>query len=94
MNQRGKQVIRRSWHWIVLFLCTDIIFIFVTWIVRWEAVPSISLFLVLFTVLMLIAGWWAEWRRQKKDEDVLLRFLEAPDEKTRADVLARFGARK
>ncbi len=92
MNQRGKQAIRRSWHWIVLFLCTDIIFIFVTWIVRREAVPSISLFLVLFTVLMLIAGWWAEWRRQKKDEDVLLRFLEAPDEKTRADVLARFGA--
>ena len=75
MNQRGKQVIRRSWHWIVLFLCTDIIFIF----------------LILFTVLMLIVGWWAQWRRQKKDEAVLLCFLDAPGEKTRADVLARFG---
>ncbi len=91
MNQRGKQVIRRSWHWIVLFLCTDIIFIFVTWIVRREAIASVSLFLILFTVLMLIVGWWAQWRRQKKDEAVLLCFLDAPGEKTRADVLARFG---
>ena len=91
MKQRGKQVIRRSWYWIVLFLCTDIIFIFVTWIVRREAVPSISLFLVLFTVLMLAAGWWTEWRRLKKDEAVLMRFLETPDEKTKADVLTRFA---
>lgn len=90
MKRWNKQVIKRSRHWIVLFLCTDILFVFVTWIVRREAIVYISLFLVLFTVLILTAGFLAEYRSQKKDEAVLLRFLEAPGEKTKADVLAHF----
>lgn len=85
-----KRLIKRAWHWILLFLSTDVVFIFVTWIIRREAVRYMSLFLLLFTLLVLAAGLFAEIYRGRKDEAALLDFFENPDDKTRELLLERF----
>lgn len=82
--------IRRSGHWIALFLLTDAVFLFTAWLLRPEAFRYMALFLGLFTVLALAAGLFAEVRRQKKEAAVVLRFLESPEERTEAELLARF----
>lgn len=85
-----KRLIKRAWHWILLFLSTDVVFIFVTWIIRREAVRYMSLFLLLFTLLVLAAGLFAEIYRGRKDEAALLDFFENPDDKTREILSERF----
>lgn len=85
-----KRYIKLAWHWIVLLLSTDIAFIFSTWIIRREAVRYMSLFFLLFTVLTLVIGFWSELHKQRKDEAVLLDFLETPDDRTRNALLERF----
>ncbi len=85
-----KRHIKRTRHWIVLLLSTDIAFIFATWIIRREAVRYMSLFFFLFTALVLIAAFAVELYKQRKDEAVLLDFLETPDDRTQAALLERF----
>lgn len=85
-----KQYVKRALHWIVLLLFTDIAFIFSTWIIRREAVRYMSLFFLLFTVLTLVIGFWSELHKQRKDETILLDFLETPDDRTRDVLLERF----
>lgn len=85
-----KRHIKRARHWIVLLMFTDIVFIFVTWIIRREAIRYMSLFLLLFTLLVLTAGVFAEVYRQRKDEAAFLDFFENPDDKTREILLERF----
>lgn len=86
-----KRYLKRTWHWIVLLLSTDIAFIFSTWIIRQDAVPYMALFYLLFTAFILAIGFWAELRRQQKDEAVLLDFLETLDSRTQDVILERFG---
>ncbi|MDE5589827.1 MAG: HAMP domain-containing histidine kinase [Acetatifactor sp.] len=85
-----KRFIKRAWHWFLLLLTTDMVFIFVTWLIRPQAVMYMSLFFSLFTVLVLGIGFWAEFVRQRKDEAALMRFLEMPDEQTKENLLRRF----
>ncbi len=86
-----KRNIKRTWHWVVLLLSTDIAFIFATWIIRHEAVRYMSLFFSLFTALVLVVAFAVEFCRQRKDEAVLLDFLETPDDRTQAALLERFN---
>lgn len=85
-----KRFIKRAWHWFLLLLTTDMVFIFTTWLIRPRAVMYMSLFFSLFTVLVLGIGFWAELVRQKKDEAALSRFLEMPDEQTKENLLQQF----
>lgn len=85
-----KRYIKRTRHWIILLFSTDIVFIFATWLLRPEAVGYMSLFFFLFTVFTLLVGFAAELYKQRKDEAVLLAFLETPDDKTQAALLERF----
>ncbi len=85
-----KRYIKRAWHWIALLLLTDIVFIYSTWIIRREAVRYMSLFFFLFTALVLVVAFAAGLYRQRKDEAVLLDFLETPDDRTQATLLERF----
>ncbi len=85
-----KRYIKRTRHWIVLLLSTDIVFIFATWLLRPEEVGYMSLFFFLFTVLALVVGFAAEFYKQRKDETVLLAFLETPDDRTQTTLLERF----
>lgn len=50
-----------------------------------------SLFFLLFTVLILVLGFWSELHKQRKDEAVLLDFLETPDDRTRDALLEHFN---
>lgn len=86
-----KYFMKRSAHWIVLFLLTDIVFIFVTWLNRPESLKYISLFLFLFTILICIAGFLIEYISRRKEEQALLRFLETPNDRTAEEFLQRFG---
>lgn len=85
-----KRMIKRAWHWILLFLITDVVFVFVTWIIRREAIKYMSLFLILFTLLVLAAGLFAEIVRGRKDETAFLDFFDSPDDKTRELLSERF----
>ncbi len=85
-----KRYIKQTWHWIALLLFTDIVFIYSTWIIRREAVRYMSLFFFLFTALVFVVAFAAELHRQRKDEAVLLDFLETPDDRTQAALLERF----
>lgn len=85
-----KHFIKRVWHWPALLAVTDVVFIFVTWLLRREAIRYMSLFLFLFTALVLAVGFWAEFSRRRKDEAALLRFLEMPEEQTKETLLRRF----
>lgn len=85
-----KHFIKRVWHWPVLLLITDAVFIFTTWLIRREAIKYMSLFLFLFTALVLAVGFGAEYFRQRRDEAALLHFLEMPDEQTKENLLRRF----
>lgn len=86
-----RQFIKRSWHWMFLHFLTDAVFVFVTWIIRREAMKYMSLFLLLFTSFAMAAGLAAELRRRRKDEAALLNFLEAPNDQTREILLEQFG---
>ncbi len=83
-------MIKRAGHWIALLLATDLVFIFATWILRREAVGYMSLFFFLFTALVFVAAFAAEYYKRRKDEAVLLDFLESPDERTQTALLERF----
>lgn len=85
-----KRLIKRARHWIVLFLSTDAVFIFVTWIIRREVIRYMLLFILLFTLLVLAAGLFTEIHRQRKDESALLEFLSEPNERTKGFLLQRF----
>ena len=86
--------IKRTRHWSVLLLSTDIAFIFATWIIRREAVRYMSLFFLLFTALVLVVAFTVEFYKQRKDDAVLLDFLETPDDITQAALLERFHSSK
>lgn len=85
-----KRYLQRTWNWMVLLLSTDIVFIFSTWLIRREAIRYMSLFFLLFTVLILVIGFWSELHKQRKDEAVLLDFLETQDDRTQDAILERF----
>ena len=85
-----KRYLKRAWHWGVLLLFTDITFIFSIWIIRREAVWYMSLFFLLFTMLILVIGFWSELHKQRKDEAILMDFLETLNDRTRDVLLERF----
>lgn len=85
-----KQFLKRSWHWIGLILLTDIVFLFVTWIIRREAVKYMSLFLFLYTAIAFAAGLLTEFYRKRQDDAALQNFLDTPDPHTKENFLSRF----
>lgn len=86
-----KQFLKQTGHWIILFLLTDAVFVFATWLIRREAMKYMSLFFLLFTAFAMAAGLAAELRRRRKDEAALLNFLEIADDQTRGALEERFG---
>lgn len=85
-----KRCVKRSRHWIILFLLIDAAALFAVWILRPGAFRHMVLFLFLSTALALAAGIFMEFRRGKKDADALLHFLEMPDERTKTELLEHF----
>lgn len=86
-----RQFVKRTWHWLLLLILTDAVFVFAIWIIRREAMKYMSLFFLLFTAFAVTAGIAAELRRRRKDGAALLNFSESPDDKTREILLEQFG---
>lgn len=89
-----KAILKGAGHWIGLFLLADAVYLFVTWIIRREALAYMALFLFLFTLLACLAGIFLEYRRQKKAEEALAHFLELPGEGTREELVGQAGGRE
>lgn len=86
-----RRFVKRARHWILLLALTDGVFLFVTWIIRREAMKSMSLFIFLFTAFAMAAGLAAERYHRRKDEAALLNFLENPGDLTREALEERWG---
>lgn len=86
-----KGYLKRTRHWIVLLLFTDLVFIFSTWIIRREAIRYMALFFLLFTALILAVGFCLELYKRRRDEAALLQFLETPDDRGLERISERFG---
>lgn len=83
--------LKQAGNWIGLLLLTDVGFIFVTWIIRREAMKYMVLFVFLFTVLVCAMGIFMDYHRRQRTERILMQFLEAPTEGIRDELVRRFG---
>ena len=75
-----KNLLHKTGHWLFLFLITDLVFFFVTWLLNPGMLKSVGLFLLLFTAIALTAGYLIEARNQKKMLAAMENFLEDGDE--------------
>lgn len=89
-----KAIVKGSGHWMGLFLLADGVYLFVTWIIRREALGYMALFLLLFTLLACLAGIFMEYRRQKRAAEALAHFLELPEEGTREELAQQAGSQE
>ena len=82
-----RRLIKRCMHWIILILFTDIVYIFIAWLIRREALKYMSLFLFLYTAFAFLAGLLAEFYRNRRDNAMLQAFLQATDGREKEDFL-------
>jgi len=79
-----KAFFNKIGSWLILFMATDMAFILLTWLIRPEAIKSVSLFIILFTLIMIGIGYvWQRISRRKK-LDAFKSFLDDPSEETKA----------
>ncbi|MBD5542235.1 MAG: sensor histidine kinase [Lachnospiraceae bacterium] len=77
-----KYLLHKTGHWLLLFFMTDVTFFFVTWLLNPGMLKSVGLFLMLFTAIVLAAGYLLERRNQKMQLKALENFLENVDEES------------
>lgn len=77
-----KNLLEKTGYWLLLFFLTDLTFFFVTWLLNPGMLKSVGLFLILFTALVLTAGYLLENRKQKKQQEALINFLRNTDEES------------
>lgn len=78
-------------HWMALLFLTDLTFIFLIWIVRPDALKSLSLFILTFTGFMIGAGFLLERRDRIRLARAASDFLEVPNETGKAALLQAAG---
>ncbi len=84
-----KRILKRSGHWIWIFILTDGIFIFVTWMANPDSLKYMLPFLLLFSLIAVITGEMLDRKQKEKDKEAVSAFLETSDEKA-ADKLADY----
>ena len=87
-----KQLWKRNGCWVLLLFCMDLIFIFITWLLRPSAFKSVGIFILLFSLIMMTAAILLEQLRQRKTAAALESFLDTPCEETKAELLRTAGA--
>ncbi len=85
---------KRAGNWIGLLLLTDMVFIFVVWIMRSDAMPYMLPFILLFTLLVCAMGIFIDYHRRQKTEEIIQQFLKTPTEEIKNELIQRFGAGK
>lgn len=86
-----KLLFRKTGHWIWIFIVTDIIFLFVTWIIGPDSIKYMIPFLLLFSVITILVGAALDKKQRVKDETAISSFLNQPDEKAQAELCEYFG---
>ena len=85
-----KLIFRKTGHWIWIFFITDVIFLFVTWIINPDSLKYMVPFLLLFSIIAMLAGTALDRKNMEKDEAAISAFLDRPDEKEEAKMCAYF----
>lgn len=80
--------LKNAGHWLILLLLTDLTFILLAWLLRPDAMKSICLFIMLFTVLITGAGCFLQFRKQRRVNDAVSRFLDDPNENAKQALAA------
>lgn len=83
-----KSFLKSVGHWLVLLLITNLTFVLLTWLLRPDAMKSICLFLLLFTALILGAGYFLQRRKQNGEIIAVTRFLDDPNETSKQALAA------
>jgi len=76
----------------ILLFCNDAVFIFLAWIIRPDALASVSLFIILFSLLSLAVSMLFEYRRKRRISAAIEALLESPDKSNKAILLASAGS--
>ncbi len=79
-----KSFFKEIGQWLILFSITDLVFILLTWLLRPETLKSVSLFIFLFSSLMIGVGYVLQQRIRRKMLNAFKFFIEDPSEKTKA----------
>jgi signal transduction histidine kinase len=82
-----KSFLKKVGYWTILLLITDMTYIFMTWLLRPDAMKSTGTFLLLFTVLIIGIGYFLEHRSQQKAVKAMELFLEDPNEASKQSLL-------
>lgn len=86
-----KAWINRMGAFPILLFCTDLIFLFVTWLVSPPAIQSVGLFILLFSLILLAAAVGLKQRGMRRMAKAIESFLETPDETNKAELLRAAG---
>lgn len=85
-----KAFFRKSGHWIWIFILTDVIFLFATWVIRPDSIIYMLPFLSLFSLIAVSIGVASDKREREKDSEEISAFLDQPDEKSAERLYAYF----
>lgn len=78
-------------HFTVLLAVTDLVFVFLVWIIRPEAIIGVSLFIVLFSSAILIIGTFLERKRIKRISEAVKRLVDSPGTETEKELIRVSG---
>lgn len=86
-----KQLVRRMGSFSLLLACTDCVYIFIVWLIYPSGIKSVGAFILLFSLLILIVAIYLEQRRYRKIVKGIEKFLEAPDQEHKEELLHTAG---
>jgi len=77
--------------WLVIFAVTDITFIILSYLIRPEAFVSVSLFIVLFSAVMIAIACFTQRRRRETIRGAVEKYISDPTEETKNNVVSAAG---
>lgn len=86
-----KRLWKRNGYWVRLLFCMDLVYIFITWLLRPSAFKSVGTFILIFSLIMMVIAILLEQRRQREIAAALENFLDTPCEETKAELLNTAG---
>lgn len=78
-------------HWLLLFFITDLFFSFIVWLAAPSAMWQLMAILALFTFFALLAGYFIDNRRRRKQVAALMNFLNDTEDTTMAKLKEEAG---
>jgi signal transduction histidine kinase len=83
-----KSFVKETGRWLILFVITALTFILLTWLLRPEAIKSVSFFITLFTLFMISIGCILQRKSRRKKICAAKQLLDDPNEDTKNKMIA------